>query len=294
MSSTFEQFVTIYRERIDKKLPFFIEQMSSPGRLKEAMLYSVNAGGKRVRPLLMLAVIHAYRDIKESDYAAACALEMVHTYSLIHDDLPAMDDDDYRRGKPTNHKVFGEALAVLAGDALLTRAFGLMSGMEETPPEIIVQLTKELSEAAGAEGMVGGQVADLEGEGKDISLPELEYIHHHKTGALISSSIMTGSLLGSASTSDQKNLRTFASHLGLLFQIKDDILDVEGDSALMGKDAGSDEGKEKSTYPRLLTMSGAKEKLLYHADEARNALQAMSVNAKLLHQFIDYIVKRSH
>lgn len=289
-----QTFIEEYKKEIDTRLPLFIEQLSCPNTLKEAMLYSLNAGGKRVRPLLMLATISAYRSIEETDYQVACALECIHTYSLIHDDLPAMDDDDYRRGKPTNHRIFGEAMAILAGDGLLTRAFELISMIDGISAEDKVTLVQQLAQAAGAEGMVGGQVADLEGEGKKLALHELEYIHHHKTGALLQYAIVAGAILAKASEQETEHLRTFSEQLGLVFQIKDDILDVEGNAEQMGKATGSDESKLKSTYPRLLTLEGAKEKLQFHADKALASLEVIDRNVSLLEQFVTYITHRSH
>lgn len=291
--SEFQAFISRYKIELEKRLSVFLEDMESPASLKEAMLYSINAGGKRVRPLLMLAAIQSYRNIEESDYGAACAIEMVHTYSLIHDDLPSMDDDDYRRGKLTNHKVFGEAFAVLAGDALLTKAFEMISALDEVEDRDKILLIKELSKASGAEGMVGGQAADLDGEGKDLTLEELEYIHHHKTGDLLSFSVVAGGILGKASASDMESIREFSKELGLVFQIKDDILDIEGNLMEMGKPAGSDEGKEKSTYPRLLTLDGAKDKLVFHADNAKKFLHSISGNTLILEDFIQYVTARS-
>ncbi|WP_158735195.1 polyprenyl synthetase family protein [Alteribacillus sp. YIM 98480] len=288
-----QAFISQFKNELEKRLPVFLEKLECPDTLKEAMLYSINAGGKRVRPLLMLAAVQSYRNVEESDYAVACAVEMVHTYSLIHDDLPSMDDDDYRRGKPTNHKVFGEAFAVLAGDALLTKAFEVISSLKELESHNRILLIRELAKSAGAEGMVGGQAADLEGEGKDLSLEQLEYIHHHKTGDLLSFSVVAGGILGEAPDTDMDNIRAFARELGLVFQIKDDILDIEGDSIEMGKAAGSDEGREKSTYPRLLTLDGAKEKLITHADNAKEYLRSVSGNPLLLEDFIHYITERT-
>ncbi|WP_240378070.1 polyprenyl synthetase family protein [Bacillus piscicola] len=290
----FKRFMEKQRQEIDRQLPALLENLDCPEMLKEAMLYSVHAGGKRVRPLLTLAVIESYRDITNSDYVAACAHELVHTYSLIHDDLPAMDDDDYRRGQLTNHKVYGEAVAILAGDALLTRAFELIGSLQHVTESKKTNLIVELAKASGAEGMVGGQVSDLAGEGKDLQLAELEMIHHHKTGALITYAIISGAIVSDAPEEDIRSLRSFSKHLGLLFQIKDDILDVEGDSETMGKPAGSDEGKMKSTYPRLLTLAGAKEKLIFHAEKARESLHSISGNTELLDSFISYIMNRTH
>ncbi|MDQ0299575.1 geranylgeranyl diphosphate synthase type II [Salibacterium salarium] len=292
MNSELKSFIDTHKDEIDQRLVQLFETMECPSKLKEAMLYSINAGGKRIRPLLMLAAIQSYRNINETDYDAVCAVEMVHTYSLIHDDLPAMDDDDYRRGKLTNHKVYGEAFAVLSGDALLTKAFETLSNLSNVNDLNKVKLIQEFAKDSGAEGMVGGQAADLEGEGKDLSLEELEYIHHHKTGALLNFSIVAGGILGGAPSDDIQQLRIFSQELGLVFQIKDDILDVEGNEVEMGKATGADQNKNKSTYPRLLTLEGAKEKLVYHADIAKSSLQTTSASSTLLENFVDYVMMR--
>ncbi|RSL34566.1 polyprenyl synthetase family protein [Salibacterium salarium] len=292
MNSELKSFIDVHKGEIDQRLVQLFETIECPSKLKEAMLYSINAGGKRIRPLLMLAAIQSYRNINETDYDAVCAVEMVHTYSLIHDDLPAMDDDDYRRGKLTNHKVYGEAFAVLSGDALLTKAFETLSNLSNVNDLNKIKLIQEFAKDSGAEGMVGGQAADLEGEGKDLSLEELEYIHHHKTGALLNFSIVAGGILGGAPSDDIQQLRIFSQELGLVFQIKDDILDVEGNEVEMGKATGADQNKNKSTYPRLLTLEGAKEKLVYHADIAKSSLQTTSASSTLLENFVDYVMKR--
>ncbi|SDH51345.1 geranylgeranyl diphosphate synthase, type II [Alteribacillus persepolensis] len=288
-----ETFIGQFRDEIEQRLPRFLESIDCPDTLKKAMVYSIQAGGKRVRPLLTLAAVKAYRDVKEIDYTVACAVEMVHTYSLIHDDLPAMDDDDYRRGKLTNHKVFGEALAILAGDALLTHAFAMISSLPGVDDRTKITLTQELAHAAGPQGMVGGQTADIEGERRDLSLQELEYIHHHKTGDLLGFAVAAGAILAGSSPEDMKHIRAYAKELGLVFQIKDDILDVEGDSLEMGKSTGSDENKGKVTYPRLLTMAGAKEKLMVHADNAKEHLRALSGTPLILEDFVHYMTERT-
>ncbi|RSL31988.1 polyprenyl synthetase family protein [Salibacterium salarium] len=292
ITSELKSFIDIHKEEVDKSLTRCIETVECPSKLKDAMFYSIDAGGKRIRPLLMLAAINAYRDINDRDYDAVCAVEMVHTYSLIHDDLPAMDDDDYRRGRLTNHKVYGEAFAVLSGDALLTQAFETLSRLPEVKDFDKIRLIQEFAKDSGAQGMVGGQAADLEGEGKDLSLKELEYIHYHKTGALLKFSVVAGGILGEAPDDDIQQLRMFAQELGLVFQIKDDILDVEGNEAEMGKATGADQDKNKSTYPRLLTLDGAKEKLVYHAERAKSALQTTSASSALLEDFVDYVMER--
>jgi geranylgeranyl diphosphate synthase type II len=245
------------------------------------MLYSLEAGGKRLRPILVLALLHTYKQAEDAGISTACAVEMIHTYSLIHDDLPCMDDDDLRRGKPTNHKVFGEAMAVLAGDGLLTQSFSLI-------------VNDPFSSSAGAEGMVGGQVADMEGESKNLSLHELQYIHENKTAKLLSFSIISGAILAGAPEEDIEKLRKYAYHLGIAFQIQDDILDIEGSQEIIGKPVGSDTTNEKTTYPSLLTIQGAKEKLSDHIEQAKVFVDSLSVPAELLIQMCDLIAKRDH
>ncbi|SFP23591.1 polyprenyl synthetase family protein [Salibacterium halotolerans] len=289
-----KQFMDIHKKEIDERMPSYIERMEGPGTLKEAMVYSVQAGGKRVRPLLMLAAVSAFRPVEEQDYQAACSVEMVHTYSLIHDDLPAMDDDDYRRGMLTNHKVYGEAFAVLSGDGLLSKAFEMISTLTHVGDDRKIRMVMELARSSGLEGMTGGQAADLEGENQTLALHELEYIHDHKTGALLTYAITAGAVLGGAPEEDIKNLKLFARELGLVFQIRDDILDIEGDESEMGKAPGSDEGSNKSTYPSLLSMEGAKEKLVFHAEKAKSFLPGSSSYTSLLNDFVDYVAERIH
>ncbi|HEX6922647.1 MAG TPA: farnesyl diphosphate synthase [Bacillales bacterium] len=291
-----ENFFQEKIKKIDTFLYQQIKRVNTPDRLKESMLYSVQAGGKRIRPILVLATMESLNQDSESGLPIAGAIEMVHTYSLIHDDLPAMDDDDLRRGKPTNHKIFGEAMAVLAGDALLTLSFEIAAGMKD--PKISdhtrAKLVAGLAQAAGAEGMVGGQSADLEAEGCTLSLEELEYIHLHKTGKMLGFSVEAGALLGGATPEQIEALGRFSRHLGLAFQIRDDILDIEGDSETMWKSAGSDANKQKSTYPQLLTLEGAKQKLSHHLELAKQSLYQSGVNCGRLEQITDYIVNRNH
>ncbi|MGY4690236.1 polyprenyl synthetase family protein [Salibacterium sp. K-3] len=284
----------IHKKEIDQRLPSYIDAMEGPDTLKEAMTYSIQAGGKRVRPLLMLAAVSAFRKVEEQDYQAACSVEMVHTYSLVHDDLPAMDDDDYRRGMATNHKVYGEAFAVLSGDGLLSKAFEMISTLTHISAERKLRLVTELSKSSGLEGMVGGQAADLEGENRSLELKELEYIHDHKTGALLTYAVTAGAVLGDAPEQDIEKLKIFSRDLGLVFQIRDDILDIEGDEKEMGKASGSDAGSNKSTYPSLLTMTGAKEKLIFHAEKAKSSLPSDSSYTSLLRDFVDYVAERVH
>lgn len=221
---------------------------------------------------------------------------MIHTYSLIHDDLPSMDDDDLRRGLPTNHKVYGEATAILAGDALLTYSFQIMTYMtnQNIPSDKILASIGFLAKAAGAEGMVGGQVADIEGESKTLNQSDLEHIHLHKTGKLLEVSIIIGALLADATSTELETLKRFAYHLGLAFQIRDDILDLEGDEEVIGKPIGSDTDNHKSTYPKILTMDGAKKELELHIKQAKDLLSGLNFDRFLLEEITDLIGYRNN
>ncbi|PLS01793.1 farnesyl-diphosphate synthase [Neobacillus cucumis] len=260
------------------------------------MIYSLEAGGKRIRPLLLFATLDAFGIDPKKGIQAACAIEMIHTYSLIHDDLPSMDNDDLRRGKPTNHKVFGDAIAILAGDALLTYSFEVINMLSEnfTPPSAKMKLVIEMAKAAGAEGMVGGQVADMEGEGKALSLEELEYIHIHKTGKLLKFSVVAGAIMAQANASLLHNLSAFAHHLGLAFQIQDDILDLIGNQQLIGKPVGSDTVNQKSTYPQLLSLEGAKAALENQIKLSKDYLEKTDLNTTLLNEITDLVASRDH
>lgn len=293
----FEQFIATNKKLVESNLPKYIKGLTAPDILKEAMNYSLQAGGKRIRPLLLFATLHGFKKNIELGVQVACAIEMIHTYSLIHDDLPSMDDDDLRRGKPTSHKIFGEANAILAGDALLTYSFQLLAEMNhpDITAKMKVNLINELSKAAGPEGMVGGQVADMEGEGKNLTITELEYIHNHKTGKLLSYSAIAGAILAEASLDQIVKLEKFAQNLGLAFQIRDDILDIEGTEERIGKPVGSDTGNDKITYPSLLTMEGAKDKLTFHIEEAKIILNNLGLdNTDMLSAICDLIASRDH
>jgi len=247
----FQEKVTLVNRHLDMLLP---AEDIKPQVLHQAMRYSVFAGGKRLRPVLFLAVLEAL-DYPEEDFLPfACALELIHTYSLIHDDLPAMDNDDYRRGMPTCHKKFGEAQAILAGDALLTYAFNLMLMPKEKGafPDRILNAIDEVAYGAGLKGMIVGQVVDMESENKEIDIEDLKYIHRNKTGALFSASIRSAAILSGCDKTTLGKLTGYAENLGLAFQITDDILDVIGDEKKLGKPVGSDEKKQKATYPSLL------------------------------------------
>jgi geranylgeranyl diphosphate synthase, type II len=267
-----------------------------PVSLHKSMRYSVFAGGKRVRPILMLAACEAVGGDIDLAMPAACAMEMIHTYSLIHDDLPAMDNDDFRRGNPTNHKVFGEATAILAGDALLTQAFITMSAPElagKLPAAALVAVINEIGHCAGSHGMVGGQVVDMESEGQpDIDLPTVQYIHTHKTGALIKASVKAGALLGGADEKALAALTRYGEVVGLAFQIADDILDIEGTTEQIGKDAGSDVARGKATYPALIGLAESKNRAAELVDMALESLADFDGRAEPLREIARYIVAR--
>lgn len=267
-----------------------------PRRLHEAMHYSMFAGGKRIRPILMLAACEAIGGDVRKVLPAACAIEMIHTYSLIHDDLPAMDDDDFRRGNPTSHRVYGEALAILAGDALLTEAFVLLSDPKSWPEvdsQVVCQVMHLLSAASGAAGMVGGQVVDIESEGQRISQDELEYVHRHKTGALILAALEVGGLIGGAGEAAMTALQDYGKAVGLAFQVADDVLDVVGDQQELGKDVGSDEERGKATYPTLMGLDGARDYAQNLKQKALEALEPLGTEATPLREIARYIVDRT-
>jgi geranylgeranyl diphosphate synthase type II len=291
-----DAFAHKYKLLLEAELRALVDRLDAPPVIKKSMQYSLEAGGKRIRPLLLFATLDAFGIDPIKGILAASAIEMVHTYSLIHDDLPSMDDDDLRRGKPTNHKVFGEAIAVLAGDALLTYSFEVIGRI---PNEYATSTTKlklviELAKAAGTEGMVGGQVADMDGEEKVLTLEELEYIHIHKTGKLLGYSVLAGAIMADALPMQIENLSAFAHHLGLAFQIQDDILDLVGNQELLGKPVGSDTINHKSTYPQLLSLEGAKAALLTQINLAKQNLQRTGLNTVLLMEITDLIASRDH
>ena len=266
-----------------------------PAKLHKAMRYSLLAGGKRLRPALTITTADLIAGKGEEVLPAACAIELIHTYSLIHDDLPSMDDDEIRRGKPTNHLVFGDGIAILAGDALLTYAFEIMSGLEGFKKGHILKASNELAVASGNQGMVGGQVADILAEGRAITKEELDYIHRHKTGALLKASVKIGAILAGANQAEIKALTEYAEEIGLAFQIVDDILDIEGDSEKLGKDAGSDLARDKATFPALYGLEEAKKLAKQKQEKAKQALDMFSNDkSDLLAELADYIVERSY
>ncbi|HFU7053370.1 TPA: (2E,6E)-farnesyl diphosphate synthase [Bacillus cereus] len=296
MTVAFDTFLKESKTFVEEKLVSYANELQCPNVLREAMVYSLEAGGKRLRPLLLFATLQAFGKEKNLGVGAACALEMIHTYSLVHDDLPCMDDDDLRRGKPTNHKVFGEAMAVLAGDGLLTYAFQVIMAYEqkEITAEKKVRLVLELAKAAGPEGMVGGQVADMEAEGKQLTIDELEYIHKHKTGKLLEFAVLAGSILSDATEEQEEKLLAFAKYIGLAFQIRDDILDVEGTEEEIGKPIGSDVSNEKSTYTTLFTVDRAKDILEETIAKAKDAIGSLQLQDEYLLSICDLIAKRNN
>jgi len=266
-----------------------------PPAIFQAMRYSVFAGGKRVRPILAIAAAEATGGTTADVLPLACALECIHTYSLIHDDLPALDNDDYRRGRLTNHKIFGEANAILAGDALLTFAFELMGDARHWQPFVpdrVVQVMHEVAHAIGTFGMIGGQVVDLQMEGQDIDLPRLQYIHAHKTGALIRASVRSGAILGAGSPTAVEALTRYGTHIGLAFQIMDDILDVRGDEQLMGKALRKDDERRKATYPRLLGLAESEVRAQAAVTAGISALDPLGERGTVLRHLAQFIIAR--
>ena len=265
-----------------------------PETIHSAMRHSVFAGGKRMRPILFIAATEAVRPSVAEAEPAACALELVHTYSLIHDDLPALDNDDFRRGKTTCHKVYGEAMAILAGDALLTMAFQVLSNLKGIAHANQVRLIAGLATAAGTvKGMIGGQVADLESEGKPVDTARLDYIHRSKTGALIGASVRMGGIYADASASQIEALSRYGEHIGLAFQIVDDILDVVGTSEALGKTAGKDAAQQKATFPALYGVEASRERAQDHFQQATDALDLFGEQALRLRQIAEKIVQRT-
>ncbi|MCG6922952.1 MAG: polyprenyl synthetase family protein [Acidobacteria bacterium] len=278
---------------LDQALP---PEDAWPETIHRAVRYSLFAGGKRIRPVLVLASGEAVGGAREEVLPFACAVEMIHTYSLIHDDLPAMDDDDLRRGKPTSHKVFGEATAILAGDALLTRAFHLLAempaGLDETRVLRRVQATAVLGEACGTSGLIGGQVMDLESEGRAIDARELERLHRAKTGALLSACVRGGALLGGATEADLALLTRYAGAIGLAFQVVDDVLDATEGADQLGKTAGKDEAAGKATYVGIHGLERAREMAVKLRGEALEALEPLGPRADRLAEIARLIVDR--
>jgi len=269
-----------------------------PQVIHNAMRYSVFAGGKRLRPALVMAGSEAVGGDHDMVMPAACAVELIHTYSLVHDDLPAMDNDDLRRGKPTCHKVFGEATAVLAGDALLTSSFALLAQLPEKTPaanhEKTVRVIAEIAHAAGTMGLIGGQVVDTHLQESEIDEKLVHYIHTRKTGALFVASVRIGAILADASTEQLRKLTSYSESLGLAFQIVDDILDIVGDEQKTGKPVGSDQRNKKATYPALFGLDGARKKAAEAAESALSSLEGFGKEADFLRHLVQFVIKRDY
>ena len=295
MSFDLTAYMADRAQAVDRALDRFLPRESAlPASLHKAMRYSVFAGGKRLRPVLVAAGAEAVGGTLEAVMPAACAVEMIHTYSLIHDDLPAMDNDDFRRGVPTSHKVFGEAIAILAGDALLTLAFRLLANSSPAGGEAgrLRDMLIEVADAAGSAGMVGGQVADIECEGKVAGAAIVDYIHTHKTAALIRASIRSGAILAGASAAELKALGVVGDSLGLAFQIMDDILDITATSEELGKTAGKDQAQQKATYPAVHGIEASRRRAQALVADAHAALAPFGERALPLRALGTFIIER--
>jgi len=295
-ASQLEQSWQAWRQSVDQQLTKYLEISDDcPAQLQAAMSYSVTAGGKRLRPVLVLLSAEACGAAPDAAMPAACAIEMLHTYSLIHDDLPAMDDDDLRRGQPTNHVQFGEALAILAGDALLTRAFEVLA-TDIQPPAVAAACCGELATAAGACGMVGGQVADLEADGGcgPRTVDHLQSIHRRKTGALLTAAVVMGARIALASTDTIRRMREFGARVGLAFQIMDDLLDSVGDQDKMGKAVRKDGDRGKLTYPGLLGETQSRERADTLVAEACHWIQPLGDAGQPLQMLARFVVERDN
>lgn len=293
MTTKLQQFMDEFTPQVNETLESLLQNPSIPENLQASMLYSIRAGGKRIRPLLVLATLKDLKVKSEDALLIASSVELIHTYSLIHDDLPSMDDDDLRRGKPTNHKVYGDAMAILAGDAMQTLAFETLSNLPNTEHKKIVELVRLLAVASGANGMVAGQVLDIEGERTQLSLTQLQRIHRNKTGALLSCCIESAACVANLEDEKMKAILQYAKNIGIAFQIQDDILDITATTEELGKNAGSDESSEKTTYPMLLGLEGAKKQLDHHHTEAIKSLSFLQNETSYLQLFADYIVNRN-
>ena len=292
----FDSYLSDRKKRVDMALREYIPpEHTYPTIIFQAVRYSLFAGGKRLRPILCMAATEALGGSADDVLPVACALEMIHTYSLIHDDLPAIDNDDYRRGILTNHKIFGESIAILAGDALLTDAFRLLANpdhLKNIDAAKRLDLIHDISEAAGFFGMVGGQVMDVQSEGKEVDLATLHYIHSRKTGAMIVTSIRSGAVLAGGKPSEMEALIRYATQIGLAFQIADDILNIEGEEKRIGKSTGTDRTRGKATYPALVGIEESRKKGRELLDEALSALVSFDEKAEPLRRIARHIVER--
>jgi geranylgeranyl diphosphate synthase type II len=288
-----QQFLATRTDAVNRALDKFLpSEKIKPATIHKAMRYSLFAGGKRMRPALLLAAAEACGGSDAVTMPLACAVECIHTYSLIHDDLPAMDNDDFRRGKPTNHKVFGEGVAVLAGDALLTQAFEIAAQCNRFPRYPHDQIILEIAKASGSLQLIAGQVADLEGEGKKLSVDELKFIHERKTSALLCCSVRLGGMSANCSPAQLKALTDFGYNVGLAFQVIDDILDVTQTSEQLGKTAGKDVAVQKATYPSIVGLEKSRQIAWQLTDKAFAALKIFKGKAVALEALAEYLLKR--
>jgi geranylgeranyl diphosphate synthase, type II len=292
---TLDDYLARCRSVVDAELERRVPASSeTPATIHQAMRYSLFAGGKRIRPILCMAAAEAVAGSDGGAEAPACALELVHTYSLIHDDLPSLDNDDYRRGRLTCHKVYGEAMAILAGDALLTLAFQALAELEAVSAQARLRMIQELACAAGTvNGMIGGQVADLEAEGKPVEAHQLDYIHRAKTSALIRAAVRIGAIHAGACEAQYEALGVYGEHTGMAFQIVDDVLDVVGTSDELGKTAGKDAAQNKATFPALYGVEASRERAAGHLAKALGALESFGEGALRLRQIAGRIVNRT-
>ncbi len=292
----FDKALSDKKKKVEEHLyTYFSDFTGLQQTVFQAADYSLKAGGKRLRPVLLLEACRLFDGDEGMAMPFACAMEMIHTYSLIHDDLPAMDDDDFRRGKPTNHVVYGEGMAILAGDALLNYAYELM--IKETMKagsgtDTCLSAMNEIAQAAGVYGMIGGQVVDLESEQKQVPIETVDFIHGHKTGAMISASLMAGAMLGGANETDLAVIRHYGRNIGMAFQIIDDILDIVGDQEKLGKDIGSDAEKQKSTYPSLLGLEESRRIAHDLLRESKEILDGYGQRAEFLKALSDFLANR--
>ncbi|MEH6617154.1 MAG: farnesyl diphosphate synthase [Porticoccus sp.] len=293
----FSAYLSTCQQRVDQQLETLLpdDDDGPASQLFAALRYSVFNGGKRIRPALAYAAAHALGGINRDTDRVAAAVELVHAYSLIHDDLPAMDDDDLRRGKPTCHIAFDEATAILAGDALQTLAFEQLTALQHTSPETSLHIIASLAKAAGAQGMVAGQAIDISAANGALTLEELEHMHRQKTGAMIVASITMGALsTGNVTEQQLSSLISYGEAIGLAFQVQDDILDVTANTSMLGKQQGADQAMNKPTYTSLLSLDGAKEKAIQLQEEAIDALSDFDQHAGQLRAIADYIVNRNY
>ncbi len=297
-SITFDQYFAEKRELINNHIADTIPTENVPAILRDAINYSLLAGGKRIRPILTIACYEAFGLDSDPIVLSACSVEMLHTYSLIHDDLPIMDNDDMRRGKPTNHKVYGDGIALLAGDALLTHAFGNLakelSRLETVSRPRALQIIEEFAHYTGAAGMVGGQVVDFKGESDLTGLAQVIYIHEHKTADLVIFAVRLGAILAGADERQMGALTNFAKKIGIAFQIQDDILDIVGDPTKMGKTTGSDAANEKLTYPFYKGVKQSQQDVIQLINEAKKEIQMIDIDPRRLEEIADLLIIRDY